>query len=108
MGRGRNTIFRVQLTFCRANNFSADLTQFSRSVQPDTNKTPLYSAGTIVARPRAKSIQSKLSKFAQVVVGARVSKSGNAMPQPGDLVGQAGPLKPPADKLGIVIDGVQQ
>ena len=27
----------------------------------------------------------KLSKFPQVVVGARVSKSGNAMPQSGDL-----------------------
>ena len=56
----------------------------------------------------AMSPEMKLSKFAQVVVGARVSKSGNAMPQPGDLVGQAGPLKPSADKLGIMIDGVQQ
>jgi cytochrome c-type biogenesis protein CcmH len=27
----------------------------------------------------------KLSNFQQVVVGARISKSGNAMPQPGDL-----------------------
>ena len=56
----------------------------------------------------AMSPEMKLSKFAQVVVGARISKSGNATPQPGDLVGQAGPLKPPADKLGIMIDGVQQ
>ena len=55
----------------------------------------------------AMSPEMKLSKFAQVVVGARVSRSGNAMPQPGDLVGQAGPLKPPASKLGIMIDGVQ-
>jgi len=29
----------------------------------------------------------KLSAFARVIVGARVSKSGNAMPQPGDLEG---------------------
>jgi cytochrome c-type biogenesis protein CcmH len=56
----------------------------------------------------AMSPEMKLSKFAQVVVGARISKSGNAMPQPGDLVGQAGSLSPPADKLGIMIDGVQQ
>ena len=56
----------------------------------------------------AMSPEMKLSKFARVVVGARVSKSGNAMPQPGDLVGQAGPLKPPAAKLGIMIDGVQR
>jgi len=27
----------------------------------------------------------KLSNFQQVVVGARISKSGNAIPQPGDL-----------------------
>ena len=55
----------------------------------------------------AMSPELKLSKFAQVVVGARISKSGNAMPQPGDLTGQAGPLKPPADKLEITVDGVQ-
>ena len=55
----------------------------------------------------AMSPEMKLSNFAQVVVGARISKSGNAMPQPGDLTGQAGPLKPPAAQLGIVIDGVQ-
>ena len=55
----------------------------------------------------AMSPEMKLSKFAQVVVGARISRSGNAMPQPGDLVGQAGPLKPPATKLAVMIDGVQ-
>ena len=55
----------------------------------------------------AMSPEMKLSKFTQVVVGARISRSGNAMPQPGDLTGQVGPLKPPAGKLGIVIDGVQ-
>ena len=32
----------------------------------------------------------KLSSFPKVVVGARVSKSGNAMPQPGDLEGFSG------------------
>ena len=54
----------------------------------------------------AMSPEMKLSKFAQVVVGARISKSGNAMPQPGDLIGQAGPIKPPAAKLDITINGV--
>lgn len=34
----------------------------------------------------------KLSKFAQVVVGARVSKSGNAMPQSGDLQTLSSPI----------------
>ncbi len=55
----------------------------------------------------AMSPEMNLSKFAQVVVGARVSKSGNAMPQPGDLMGQAGPLKPPVAQLDILINSVQ-
>lgn len=34
----------------------------------------------------------KLSSFQQVVVGARISKSGNAMPQPGDLQVMSQPM----------------
>ncbi len=34
----------------------------------------------------------KLSMFAQVIVGARVSKSGNALPQSGDLQTVSAPL----------------
>ncbi len=34
----------------------------------------------------------KLSNFQQVVIGARISKSGNATPQPGDLEGSFGPI----------------
>lgn len=49
----------------------------------------------------------KLSKFELVVVGARVSKSGNAVPQSGDLVGQSSPVKAGGSKLTLVIDAVQ-
>ena len=49
----------------------------------------------------------KLSKFEFVVVGARVSKSGNAIPQSGDLVGQSAPLKAGGSKLTVTIDSVQ-
>jgi len=35
----------------------------------------------------------KLSKFAQIVIGARVSKSGNAMPQSGDLQALSAPVE---------------
>ena len=49
----------------------------------------------------------KLSGFAQVVVGARISRSGNATPQPGDLVGQSSVVAPGAQGLRIVIDRVQ-
>lgn len=41
----------------------------------------------------AMSPQTKLSGFAEVVVGARVSLSGQATPQPGDWQGQSQPVK---------------
>ncbi len=49
----------------------------------------------------------KLSKFDLVVVGARVSKSGNALPQTGDLVGQSAPIKSGGAPLALSIDAVQ-
>ena len=55
----------------------------------------------------AMSDEMKLSKFDQVVVGARVSRTGNAMPQSGDLVGQSGAVKAGGGKLSLVIDTVQ-
>ena len=55
----------------------------------------------------AMSDELKLSKFELVIVGARVSKSGNALPQGGDLVGQSSPVKAGGGKLTLVIDAVQ-
>ena len=43
---------------------------------------------------QAMSPELKLSGFAQVVVQARVSRSGQALPQSGDLIGQTAALKP--------------
>jgi cytochrome c-type biogenesis protein CcmH len=40
----------------------------------------------------AMSPAAKLSGAPRVIVGARISRSGNAMPAPGDLVGQVGPV----------------
>ena len=45
-----------------------------------------------------------LSKFPSVVVGARVSKSGNAAPQAGDLEGFSPAVKVGATGLSVVID----
>ena len=45
-----------------------------------------------------------LSKFPRVVVTARVSKSGNAAPQPGDLQGASGPVANNAAAVSVVID----
>lgn len=45
-----------------------------------------------------------LSRTPQVVVGARISKSGTAMPQSGDLEGLSAPVKPGATGVNIIID----
>jgi cytochrome c-type biogenesis protein CcmH len=36
--------------------------------------------------------EMRLSSFPQVIVGARISASGQAVPQSGDLEGERGPL----------------
>jgi cytochrome c-type biogenesis protein CcmH len=49
---------------------------------------------------------ARLSQASQVVVGARVSRSGNALPQPGDLTGEAAkPVAPGASGVAVVIGG---
>ena len=50
--------------------------------------------------------QLKLSNFDQVVVVARVTKSGTPMAQSGDLQGLSATIKPDAQGLNIVIDAV--
>ena len=46
----------------------------------------------------------KLSDVGTVVIVARLSKSGEAMPKSGDLQGISEPMKPGANKVTIVID----
>jgi cytochrome c-type biogenesis protein CcmH len=41
-----------------------------------------------------------------VVIGARISKSANATPQPGDLQGLTAPVAVGAERLDVVIDTV--
>jgi len=45
-----------------------------------------------------------LSKFPSVIVGARISKSGNASPQSGDLEGLSPAVSIGATGLAVVID----
>lgn len=52
----------------------------------------------------AMSPAAKLSGARSVVVGARVSKSGNAMPQLGDLSGESKPVAPGTSGIAIRID----
>jgi cytochrome c-type biogenesis protein CcmH len=51
----------------------------------------------------AMSPQSRLSAFSQVIVGARVSKSGTAVPEAGDLQGQSQPVAVGTRDLAIEI-----
>jgi cytochrome c-type biogenesis protein CcmH len=46
----------------------------------------------------------KLSSFPRVIVGARVSRSGNATPQPGDLQGASGEVASSASGITVVIN----
>ncbi len=49
---------------------------------------------------------AKISDHAEVIVIARISKSGNALPQPGDISGQSTPVKPGASAIAVELDEV--
>jgi cytochrome c-type biogenesis protein CcmH len=55
----------------------------------------------------AMSPELKLSGFANVVISARISKSGDAMPQSGDLEGQTAPLAGRSSGIELNIDRVR-
>lgn len=50
--------------------------------------------------------QAKISGFDKVVVVARVSRSGTAMPKAGDLQGNSAPVKPGAQGVKVTISNV--
>ncbi|MEO8123751.1 MAG: c-type cytochrome biogenesis protein CcmI [Burkholderiales bacterium] len=54
----------------------------------------------------AMSPVAKLSMSPKVIVSARVSKSGQAAPSPGDLVGETPPMANHADGVTLLIDQV--
>ena len=54
----------------------------------------------------AMSPQSRISGVRQVIIGARISPSGDATPRTGDLTGQIGPVDVGSGKLMLMIDGV--
>ena len=56
----------------------------------------------------AMAPQAKLSLHSQVMLVARISKSGNAMPQPGDITGSLGPVKVGTRDLKLVLNEVVQ
>jgi cytochrome c-type biogenesis protein CcmH len=52
----------------------------------------------------AMAPEMKVSNFPRLVVGARISKSSNAMPQPGDLQGMSGNVTNGSTGITVVID----
>ncbi len=52
----------------------------------------------------AMMAEAKLAAIGEVIVGARVSRSGNATPQSGDLQGLSRPVKVGASGIQVVID----
>ncbi len=54
----------------------------------------------------AMAPQFRISGVKQVIVGARISASGDATPRSGDLTGQIGPVDVGSGKLVLMIDGV--
>jgi len=50
----------------------------------------------------------KLSDFPEVIIGARISRSGNATAQSGDLRGQSKPVKAGATGVAVLIDTAVQ
>lgn len=57
-------------------------------------------------RSAAMSPELSIAQFKEVVVGARISKSGNPVPQSGDLEGLRQPVKVGAAGIEVVIDTV--
>lgn len=55
----------------------------------------------------AMSPAMRLSNFPKVVIGVRVSKTGDATPKSGDLVGQSGAIATGSAGVTVVIDAVQ-
>lgn len=63
--------------------------------------------GFVLDDSSAMSSATSLSQFKMVVVGARISRSGQANPTAGDLVGQSAPLAVGSSDVELVIDSVQ-
>ncbi len=106
----------VQLSSGLANRAAAGDTVFVYARAAEGSRMPL----AIVRQPvgawplrfklddsMAMSPQARLSGARSVIVTARISRSGEAAPQSGDLIGESAPVPVRAEGLQIVIDRIQ-
>jgi cytochrome c-type biogenesis protein CcmH len=116
MAQGRATLAgRVLLGPGLAARVAPDDTVFVYARAADGPPMPLavarYRAGDLPLRFRlddsmAMAPQMILSGHPRVIVGARISRSGNAVARPGDLQGQLAPGANDRDGLVLVIDQI--
>jgi len=106
---------RVTLDAALKNKFSPDDTVFVLARAAEGPKMPLAILRKQVRDlpitfelddSMAMSPQMKLSAFDQVVVVARISKSGTAMPQSGDAEGSSRPLRPGSKNVNVQIGNI--
>ena len=106
---------RVTLDAALKNKFSPDDTVFVLARAAEGPKMPLA-----ILRKQVRDLpvtfelddsmamapQMKLSAFDQVVVVARISRSGTAMPQSGDAEGSSRPLRPGSKNVNVQIGNI--
>jgi len=109
---GRDVRGTVKLSVALASKASPDDTVFIFARPADGSRMPLA-----ILRKQVRDLPfdftlddslsmspaARLSQAGKVIVSARVSKSGQAMPQPGDLSGQIGPVDVGSQGLRIEI-----
>ncbi|MFO1316577.1 MAG: c-type cytochrome biogenesis protein CcmI [Burkholderiales bacterium] len=106
---------RVEIDPKLAGKIAPGDTVFVLARDPDGSRMPLAALKLTGADlPKAFSMSdamamsdaTTISKAKRIVVEARVSKSGNAMLQPGDLTGTSAPVAPGARDVRVTIDRV--
>jgi len=106
---------RVELDPKLVKNAAPGDTVFIFARNPEGSRMPL-AAMKLTAADLPKSFAltddmamtpaATISKAAKVVIEARVSKTGNVVPQPGDLSGTSAPVAPGARNVRVTIDRV--
>jgi len=112
---GETVAGRVELDPKLAGHVAAGDTVFIFARDPDGPKMPLAALKIAVSElPKsfaltdamAMSPAATISRAQKIVVEARVSKSGNVTPQPGDLAGSSAVVAPGAANVRVTIDRV--